>query len=73
MPERRRCCVCRKMTRNWPRVNGSPWYCYDGCYSTMGRDRRTWNGQPAWEQCRIRGRFGLGPWHPKRMNPNQPR
>ncbi len=31
------------------RVNGSPPYCYDGCFSTTGIDRRTPDGKPMWE------------------------
>jgi len=46
---RRRCVVCRKLTENWQRVNGGSWYCYDGCYSTTGYDRRSINGKPLWE------------------------
>ena len=38
------------MTTRWERTNGSYWYCYDGCYSTTGRDNRTENGKPLWEQ-----------------------
>jgi hypothetical protein len=45
---RRRCTVCRKLTENWQRINGGPWHCYDGCYSTTGYDRRTPDGKPAW-------------------------
>ena len=45
---RRKCCVCRKLTFYWHRVNGSPWHCYDGCYSTTGYDNRTSDGQPLW-------------------------
>jgi hypothetical protein len=49
MKERRRkCCNCRKLTYNWQRINGSPWHCYDGCYSTTGMDRRTTTGEPLW-------------------------
>lgn len=70
---RRRCCICRKMTENWQRINGSPWHCYDGCYSTLGVDLRTWDGQPAWLQSRIHGRFSYGPWHTKRMKPEYQR
>ena len=74
MPNKRRCCVCGKMSTRWQRINGSPWHCYDGCYETTGRDRRTIDGQPAWEQSRrVDGRFGFGPWNPKRMKPNEPR
>lgn len=46
MGERRRCVVCNKLTYNWQRVCGGPWHCFDGCYSTTGRDRRTEDGKP---------------------------
>jgi len=36
------------MTGNYQRTNGGSWHCYDGCYSTTGRDKRTINGKPAW-------------------------
>jgi hypothetical protein len=29
------------MTYKWQRINGGPWYCYDGCRSTSGIDHRT--------------------------------
>jgi len=38
---KRRCQVCQMMTKNWQRINGGPWHCYDGCYSTTGRDPQT--------------------------------
>lgn len=46
--KRRRCCNCGKMTTKWQKINGSPWHCYDGCYSTTGIDRRTTTGEPLW-------------------------
>lgn len=70
MNTRKKCCNCRKLTYNWQRVNGSPWHCYDGCFSTTGIDRRTTDALPAWLQARsLRGRFGLKAWHPKRLWP----
>lgn len=51
--KRRRCCICRKLTYNWQRVNGGPWHCYDGCYSTTGMDRRTIDGTPLWKGGRL--------------------
>ena len=45
---RRRCVNCRKLTKRWQRINGSPWHCYDGCYSTTGWDMRTIDGKPLW-------------------------
>src|SRR5271165_344597 len=45
---RRRCCRCQKMTENWQRVNGSPYHCYDGCFSTLGVDYRSADGLPIW-------------------------
>ena len=48
-PARRKCCFCRKLTCKWQRINGSPWHCYDGCYSTTGCDKRTTTGKPLWE------------------------
>ncbi len=45
---KRHCCNCGQMTKNWQKVNGSPWHCYDGCYSTTGLDRRSPDGQPIW-------------------------
>ena len=48
MVERHRCCNCGKMTKNYQRINGGPWHCYDGCYSTTGWDRRTIDGTPLW-------------------------
>lgn len=47
---RKRCVVCDKLTNNWQRINGSPWHCYDGCYSTTGVDCRTADGKPLWLQ-----------------------
>jgi hypothetical protein len=44
--KRRRCVVCNKLTKKWQRVNGGPWHCYDGCYSTTGCDKRTTTGKP---------------------------
>lgn len=70
---RRRCCICRKMTWNWQRVNGSPWHCYDGCFSTTGVDRRTWDAQPAWKQARIKGRFAGKAWSKARLKPEYQR
>lgn len=40
--------MCGLLTEKWQRINGSPWHCYDGCYSTTGSDRRTWDGSPLW-------------------------
>jgi hypothetical protein len=48
--KRRRCTICNRLTENWQRVNGGPWYCYDGCFSTTGYDRRTKDGKPFREQ-----------------------
>jgi hypothetical protein len=45
---RKRCSDCGLLTARWQRVNGGPWHCYDGCYSTTGRDRRSPNGIPMW-------------------------
>lgn len=47
---RRRCTTCHKLTKYWQRVNGSPWHCYDGCYSTTGIDRRTMDGLPLYPE-----------------------
>jgi hypothetical protein len=38
--KKKRCCNCHKMTANWQRINGGPWHCFDGCYSTTGIDIR---------------------------------
>jgi len=46
---RRRCCRCRRLTENWQKVNGGPYHCYDGCYSTTGFDYRTVDGSPLWK------------------------
>lgn len=43
---RRKCVVCKKLTENWQRVCGGPWHCFDGCFSTTGRDNRTEDGKP---------------------------
>ncbi|HYT45468.1 MAG TPA: hypothetical protein VEP90_24295 [Methylomirabilota bacterium] len=45
---RRKCRICGKLTEKWQRINGGPWHCYDGCYSTIGYDRRTSTGKPLW-------------------------
>jgi hypothetical protein len=45
---RKRCVLCHCLTEKWQKVNGSPWHCYDGCYSTTGHDRRTVDGTPIW-------------------------
>ena len=71
-PARRRCCICRKLTTKWQRANGGPWYCYDGCYETTGRDRRTWDAKPAWESVVFMGKK-CKPFDDRRMNPSQPR
>ena len=42
---RRRCILCKNLTTKWQRVNGGPWHCYDGCYSTTNCDRRTITGE----------------------------
>ncbi len=44
-----KCYFCQKLSNNTQKVNGSPYHCYDGCYSTTGRDMRTTDGKPAWE------------------------
>lgn len=56
--ERHRCCNCGKITRNYQRVNGSVWHCYDGRYSTTGRDWRTYDGTPWW----LNKEKGIGDW-----------
>lgn len=43
---KRKCIVCGKKTSFWQRVNGGPWHCYDGCYSTTGWDNREKDGIP---------------------------
>jgi hypothetical protein len=48
--KRKRCTICNKLTENWQRINYGPWHCYDGCYSTTGKDKRTKNGKPQWEK-----------------------
>lgn len=48
MADRHKCCNCGKMSGNYQRINGGPWHCYDGCYSTTGRDWRTIDGSPWW-------------------------
>ena len=50
MIKRRKCCNCNQLTYKWQRINGSPWHCYDGCYSPTGWDNRTTNGKPLWLQ-----------------------
>lgn len=65
--QKRKCCFCQKLTKNWQRVNGSSWHCYDGCYSTTGFDRRTRDGQPAWEALYVNGKKKAGPWAKSRM------
>ena len=45
------------------------WYCFDGCYEATGIDRRTCDGQPAWLQARIKGRFAGKAWSIKRLKP----
>lgn len=65
---KKKCVICKKMTEKWNRMNGGPWHCFDGCYSTTGRDLRTLDGQPAWKQSRhSNGRFSFGPWSIKRL------
>jgi hypothetical protein len=59
---RKRCVCCGKLTHNWEKVNGSPTHCFDGCYSTTGRDNRTIDGKPAW--LAVDGEL---PWAKKRM------
>lgn len=58
---RKKCCMCGKLSQKWERVNGVT-YCYDGCHSTTGKDRRTTDGLPAWEKV-----GGLLPFAPSRM------
>jgi len=43
---RKKCVICGKLTYNWQRINGSPWHCFDGCFSTPGKDNRTEDGTP---------------------------
>jgi hypothetical protein len=68
MPARRhRCCVCRKLSTQTHRINGGPWHCFDGCHSTLGVDRRTYDGAPAWLP-----HNGKPPFDPSRMiNPRK--
>jgi ribosomal protein L37AE/L43A len=40
LEKKHRCYVCGKLTANFQRINGGPWHCYDGCYSTTGYDWR---------------------------------
>ena len=47
-PTRRRCVCCGKLTHKWHRINGGPWHCFDGCYSTTGYDHRDPQGIPKW-------------------------
>ena len=42
--KRKRCRNCGLLTDKWQRVNGGVWHCYDGCYSTTGRDNRSSDG-----------------------------
>lgn len=65
---RKRCVVCHLLTKNWQRVNGSPWYCFDGCHSTTGMDRRTVDGKPAWLEI-----DGKKAWDESRLIPGVPR
>ncbi len=44
--DKHRCCMCNKMSYYTHSINSSPWMCYDGCFSTTGRDKRTKNGIP---------------------------
>lgn len=46
--KRKRCVRCRKLTYKWQTINGGPVHCFDGCYSTTGRDIRTYDGKPLW-------------------------
>lgn len=65
MPRRHKCVICNKLSNVTQRFgSGAPWYCWDGCYSTTGVDRRTVDGKPAWEKV---GRYK--PWSPERMKP----
>lgn len=67
MSEKRHICVrCRKITGNFQRVNGGQWHCYDGCWSTTGKDWRTVDGTPFWEGGQLKsgvqaGVAGLAP------------
>lgn len=46
--KRRTCSLCGHLTEKWQRINGGAWHCYDGCYSTTGRDCRSKDGNPTW-------------------------
>ncbi len=59
---RKRCASCQKLTEKWQRINGSPWHCYDGCFSTLGYDKRTVDGLPAWLPTEDKKA-----WDPKRL------
>lgn len=48
MKKRHRCPYCNKLSYFCHSVNGSGWYCYDGCWSTTGWDHRTKDGIPLW-------------------------
>ena len=64
----RLCIVCRKLSSRCQRINNGPWHCYDGCFGSTGKDRRTYDGQPAWLQIRNKnGQFGKGKWSKERM------
>lgn len=41
---RKRCSICGLLTYNWQAVNLGSVHCFDGCYSTTGRDRRSPDG-----------------------------
>ena len=43
------CVRCRHKSNVCQRVNGGPFHCHDGCYSTTGKDWRTIDGTPLWE------------------------
>ena len=47
---RHKCSICKRMTTRWEKANGGPYRCYDGCYGTTGKDRRTVDGKPQWLQ-----------------------
>lgn len=48
------CRRCGKKSKRCQRVNGRPWHCHDGCYSTTGKDWRTIDGTPLWEGGKIK-------------------
>lgn len=57
---RHRCALCNQLSYFTNKINGSPWVCYDGCFSVKGFDSRTIDGKPVWLGGNPKGKMEFG-------------